>query len=66
MHLAEALHWAMREGKTRPPTQPMKERWPEQEEEQVEQAKRFALSAGAVLAGLGTYFLTRKKRNDEE
>ena len=66
MHLAEVLRLAMREGKIRPPTQPMEKRFLEQEEEQLEEAKRFALGAGAVLAGVGAYLLTRKKKDEEE
>jgi FAD/FMN-containing dehydrogenase/Fe-S oxidoreductase len=72
LHIAEILHLAMTEGTPRPPEpekkQKSKQEKPADEEHQhqIETGERIVAGAGALLAGIGAYLFSHKKKHDDE
>jgi Fe-S oxidoreductase len=71
LHIAEILHLAMTEGTPRPPET---EKAPPSKQEQsadithqhqLETGERIVAGAGAVLAGIGAYLFSHKKKRDD-
>ena len=72
LHIAEILHLAMTAGTPRPPEpekqpEPKKEKPADNEhQQQLETGERIVAGAGALLAGIGAYLFSHKKKHDDE